>query len=489
MRRNFYNPDLNMTKNRIFLPVIFIIILFINCATNPITGKRQFMLISEGEELKIGANYSPQVTYEYGGSFKDDELNKYINEVGNKLAVTSHRPELDYHFTVINSSIINAFAVPGGYIYITRGMLDAVHNEAELAGVLGHEIGHITARHSAAQMSKAMGFQYLLMAGLTIDQMYHKSRKAEQIRNVIALGSSVIFQMVSLGYGRENEFQADHLGVEYMRNTRYNPEGMIGVMEIIEKLHDEEPGKLEMLFSSHPKTSERISRIEELSTHFKNSTESANNKENFYKDRFSKKIANLKHAQLAYNHYDKAKKSFSEKDVVSSVLELNEALIIRDDQAPFYKLMGDIYFEDKQYEKAKKEYQKSIQCDTSYVYAYYDIGKCERALNNFGNAEKYYKKAIDLYPYHHNAHLELGYTYYNFGKWQKAAEYLEKSMLFNDKVSDSHAVLGLTYEKLGRYNKAEIEFKKEVALGAKGEYLNISKEKVKYYSKLNSSKR
>ncbi len=485
----FLKMDLNTIRNRIFLPVILIIILFTNCATNLITGKRQFMLISEREEINIGSNYAPQVTFGFGGSYKDDELSEYVSEIGNKLAKESHRPELDYHFTVINSSIINAFAVPGGYVYITRGMLDALHNEAELAGVLGHEIGHVSARHGASQMSKVLGFQYILYAGLTIDQMYHKSRKAEQIRNIIALSSTVIFQMVSLGYGRNNEFQSDELGVEYMCNAGYDPSGMIGVMGVIESLHDKEPGKIEMLFASHPRTSERMIKVEQLSKTFKDSSEFANNEGNFYKERFSKKVNDLEQAQLAYNHYDKAKKSFSENNIVTSVLELNEALKIRDDQAPFYKLMGDIYFKEKQYEKAKIEYKKCLQYDDSYVYAYYDLGKCEKALRNYGNAEKYYQKAIDLYPHYHSAHLELGYTYYNTNRWGKAVECLEKSMLFNDKVSDSHTILGLTYEKLGRYNEAEIEFRKEIKLGKKGKFLDIAKEKIQYYSSKKSSKK
>jgi len=474
---------------KIFFSALLIIALFANCATSYVTGERQFMLISEGEELKIGDNYAPQVTFEYGGAYNDREANEYINEVGNSLAKKSHRPHLDYHFTVINSSIINAFAVPGGHVYITRGMLNVLNNEAELAGVLGHEIGHVTARHSASQMSKALGFQYVLYAGLTIDQMYHKSRKSEQIRNIVALTSSVVFNMVSLGYGRKNEFQADQLGLEYMCNAGYDPDGMKGVMEVIESLHDREPGKLEMLFASHPKTSERMLRIEELSKSFKDSSEFAGIEGNFNEEKYSDKVKDLKNAQLAYNHYDKAKELFSENDVVSSVLELNEALKIKNDQAPFYKLMGDMYFKEKQYEKAKIEYEKSIQYDSSYVYAYYDLGKCEAAMKNHSNAERYFKKATDIYPSYSSALLELGYTYYNTNQLQKTVECLEKSMMYNDNVPESHTILGLTYEKLGMYKEAEIEFRKEVALGVEGENLKLAKQKVEYYSRLRSTEK
>ena len=402
-----------MNRNKIFLWAIVIIVLFIHCTTSYITGRRQFMLISEGEEINIGSNYAPQVVFEFGGAYKDDRLNDYMNDVGNSLARVSHRPTLDYHFKVVNSSVINAFALPGGYIYITRGMFDVLRNEAELAGVLGHEIAHVSARHGASQMSKAMGFQIVLYAGLTIDQMFHKSRKADQIRDIVTLGSVVIFNMVSLGYGRKNEFEADELGNRYMYSTGYDPDGMAGVMEILKSLREEEPGKLEMLFSSHPKTSDRLARIEKLSKTLKDSSKFEDVEGRFYERRFSENVKDLKQAQLAYNHYDKAKMSFSEGNIVSAVVELNEALKIREDQAPFYKLMGDIYYKEKQYEKAILEYRKSIEQDSSYVYAYHDLGNSEKAMNNYGNAEKYYEKEVELYPGYSSAHLGHGLVYYD----------------------------------------------------------------------------
>ncbi len=472
-----------MNRNKIFLWAIVIIVLFIHCTTSYITGKKQFMLISEGEEINIGSNYAPQIVFEFGGAYKDDRLYDYMNDVGNSLARVSHRPTLDYHFEVVNSSVINAFALPGGYVFITRGMLDVLRNEAELAGVLGHEIGHVCARHGASQMSKAMGFQIVLYAGLTIDQMFHKSRKADQIRDVVALGGTVIFNMVSLGYGRKNEFESDELGNRYMYSTGYDPEGMIGVMEVLKSLREEEPGKLEMLFSSHPKPSDRMARVEKLSKTLKDSSGFEDVEGKFYERRFSENIKDLKHAQLAYNHYDKAKMSFSEGDMVSAVIKLNEALKIREDQAPFYKLMGDIYYKKKQFENAVLEYKKSIKQDSSYVYAYHGLGNCEMAMNNYGNAEKYYEKAVELYPGYSSAHFGLGLAYYNINRWEEAAVSLENSQIFDDGIPSSHALLGLAYEKLGRYNEAETEFRKEIALGVQGKYLNIAKEKLKYYTR------
>ncbi len=266
-----------------------------------------------------------------------------------------------------------------------------------------------------------------------------------------------------------------------MCSTGYDPDGMIGVMEILKSLREEEPGKLEMLFSSHPKTSDRLARIEKLSKTLKDSSKFEDVEGKFYERRFSENVKDLKQAQLAYNHYDKAKMSFSEGNIVSAVVELNEALKIREDQAPFYKLMGDIYYKEKQYEKYILEYRKSIEQDSSYVYAYHDLGNCEMAMNNYGNAEKYYKKAVELYPGYSSAHFGLGLVCYNINRWEEAAVSLENSMIFDDSIPSSHALLGLAYEKLGKYNEAEIEFRKEIAMGVQGKYLNIAKEKLKYY--------
>lgn len=479
----------NIYKRLIFLFTVIVVLLHIQCATSYVTGERQFMLISEGEELDIGSKYAPQAVFEFGGAYNDDVLNNYVNDVGQKLAKVSHRPTLTYQFRVVNTSIVNAFALPGGYVYITRGMLDVLHNEAELAGVLGHEIGHISARHGASQMSKAMGFQIVLYAGLTVDQMFHQGRKADQIRDLVALGSSVIFNMINLGYGRNYEYQADELGVKYMADGGYDPDGMIGVMEVLEDIGGKEPGKIGMLFSSHPKTSERMMKVKELSLSLKNSSEFEKNKWELDEERFTKNAKDLKETQLAYDHYDKAVEYFSKKEIVSAVTELNDALKMRNNQAPFYNLMGDVYYKEKIYFKAMEQYNKSIQCDSSYVYAYYGIANCEKEMRNYGNAEMYYKKAIKLYPMYSSAHFGLGLVYYNTNRWQEAADYLENSTIFDDNIPYSHALLGLTYEKLGRNDEAEIEFKKEVSLGIQGEYLNISKEKVDYYTKLKSLKK
>jgi predicted Zn-dependent protease len=146
--------------------MIVVVLMAVSCAINPATGSPDLMLVSKEDEIKLGQQTDTGVIGEYG-HYADQRLTGYVGEMGQRLGALSHRPELDWHFKILDVSVVNAFAAPGGYVYFTRGILAALNSEAELAGIMGHEIGHITARHSAQQISKAKVAQYGL-AGVSI---------------------------------------------------------------------------------------------------------------------------------------------------------------------------------------------------------------------------------------------------------------------------------------------------------------------------------
>ena len=188
----------------------------VGCATNPVTGKKQLMLMSEEQEIQIDKQYSPmQFSSDYG-LVQDKGLNKYIDKTGQKMAALTHRPKMPYSFRVVNATYVNAYAFPGGSIAATRGILLALDNEAELAALLGHELGHVNARHTAEQMSKGMVTQAVL-GGVSILAGTQGAAYGQLASQLGSIGAGALLA----SYSRDNERQADALGMEYMVKTGY----------------------------------------------------------------------------------------------------------------------------------------------------------------------------------------------------------------------------------------------------------------------------
>lgn len=233
--------------------------LLAGCAQNPVTGGADFVMMSENQELEAGRAADVEVRKQYL-VYADEALQNYVNRVGQKLAAHSHRPNLSYHFTVLDSTEINAFALPGGYVYITRGILAYLNSEAELAAVLGHEIGHVTARHGVRQQSAAQAANIsLTIASIFVPQL--RNQNGQNIGNVVngALLS---------GYGREHELQADALGAGYLAATGYDPQAIIQVIGVLKnqetqdailaKQEGREARRYHGVFATHPDNDTRL---------------------------------------------------------------------------------------------------------------------------------------------------------------------------------------------------------------------------------------
>ena len=242
-----------------------ILLLFISvqlltaCATNPVTGNSDFVLMSEQDEILLGQKYSAEVLKEMP-PYRDPALEEIVQRVGKKLASHSHRPDLDYQFTIVDSSSVNAFALPGGYIFITRGMLAYLNSEAELAAVLGHEIGHVTARHSVRQQSTATVTDIL---GVVVAA----STGINGVDSLTNMAGTAIVR----GYGREHELEADRLGAEYLARSGYDPDAMLEVVGVLKnqeafdiaiaKKEGREPNVYHGLFSTHPDNDARFREV------------------------------------------------------------------------------------------------------------------------------------------------------------------------------------------------------------------------------------
>ncbi|MBT8487869.1 MAG: M48 family metalloprotease [Gemmatimonadetes bacterium] len=223
----------------------------VGCAVNPATGRREFMLVSESQEIQMGRESDPQVVAAYG-LVDDPELQEYVSDIGQRMARISERPDLPWSFKVVDEPVVNAFALPGGFIYVTRGILAHFNNEAELAGVLGHEIGHVTARHSASQMSRQQLQQVALVGGMIASETFR------EYGGVAAAG----LQLMNLSYSRDDELQSDRLGVRYMSQTGYDVDELIGVFEMLAAVSgSSEGGRVPEWQLTHPYPENREDQI------------------------------------------------------------------------------------------------------------------------------------------------------------------------------------------------------------------------------------
>jgi predicted Zn-dependent protease len=225
------------------------------CKVNEATGRSQLNFMSTEREIALGAEAAPNFVKTNGGEVPLPSLKQYVSTIGNRLAAISEEPELPWKFHVLNTDTINAFALPGGKVFITRGMLSKMSNEAQLAGVLGHEIGHVTAEHADERMSSAM-----ILQGLAIGAGVAGAATDEDWLKVLGVGTQVAGTGFLLKFSRDQESESDELGVRYMTKVGYNPYGQVQVMEILKEASKGRGGTPEFL-ATHPLPETRIKRL------------------------------------------------------------------------------------------------------------------------------------------------------------------------------------------------------------------------------------
>ncbi len=234
-------------------PILLSVALLTACSRNPVTGKREVILMSKEQEIALGQQSHPSVVASMG-LYEDQKLNAFINEKGKAMARISHRPDLPYQFYIVDSPVVNAFAVPGGYVYFTRGIMAHFNNEAEFAGVLGHEIGHITARHSARQQtSQLFGTVGVLAGSVLLD-------KTGQLTDLASQG----LQLALLGYSRAHESESDKIGVEYSSKIGYDAHQMANFFATIKRISDQSGQAVPNILSTHPDPGNRYTKVHEM---------------------------------------------------------------------------------------------------------------------------------------------------------------------------------------------------------------------------------
>jgi predicted Zn-dependent protease len=248
MKKQFYYTFKLIYANYL---LIFSIGLFLGCSTNPATGERHLNLISESREIQIGKDADQQITAALG-LYPGEQLQNYVNRLGQQMAARSERPNLPWTFRVVDDPVVNAFALPGGFVYITRGILSHLNNQDQLEGVLGHEIGHITAKHSVYRISS----QQITQIGLGIAMIVKP--ELQQFSDIANLGLGLMY----LKFGRDDEREADMLGVRYMSMVNSNPRELAGVMKVLDNVSQQQGGgRIPEWLSTHPDPGNRVSLI------------------------------------------------------------------------------------------------------------------------------------------------------------------------------------------------------------------------------------
>ncbi len=225
--------------------------LVAGCAVNPVTGEEELMFFSAQKDIELGEKYAPQIERALGGRLADENLQSYVNRVGQRIARVCHRPDIAYYFTVVDQEAINAFAVPGGYVFITRGLLGKLESEGQLAAILGHEVGHIVARDTMVALSQKLGMTALLGAAM--------GAGGSGSGDLVA-GTAFISGVLSLQYSRDDEKAADLAGMAYMIQAGYDPNGAVETMRVLDELQTIRPIEF---FSTHPNPENRIAYLEE----------------------------------------------------------------------------------------------------------------------------------------------------------------------------------------------------------------------------------
>ncbi|HWR57979.1 MAG TPA: M48 family metalloprotease [Thermodesulfovibrionales bacterium] len=449
------------------LTVLFAAQAMLGCAINPVTGKQELMFFSEEDEINFGNNLYPNALWGAeggGGPYHDERLKAYLGGIVERTQRVSHRPNLPVSFEIQNSSVPNAWAIPG-HVVITRGLLAALDNEAEFAFIMGHEMGHVSARHSARQMSEGILLGVgLAAAGLALGD----TEGSDVILGLSAIGGSLLI----LKFSREDELEADRLGVLYMTRLGYDPGEAITAHKNLEKVSDayltsmggdpHERNFFEELLSTHPRTQIRLNEVGQIIASTPPSRKAGDGIGASY---FRTMTADLRRVNSVYrDYYDKAVIAFRRGDLVECERYLNRAITAEKYQAPFYSLEGFVLLKRKDYYGAERYFNGALSLDRNHQPAIRGLGMIDYFRTNYGDAVRHLRLSLSLYPEDTGAHYFLGMSYYRTDRYREAIPHLSKVAESRPKHSKVHGVLGICYERENDLESAYKAYVKQVEI-------------------------
>lgn len=389
-----------------------VLVLLAGCAVNPVTGRNELSLVSEQQELAIGTQqYAPARQSQGGDYVVDPELTAYVSQVGQRLAAVSDR-KLPYEFKVLNNSVPNAWALPGGKISINRGLLTELQSEAELAAVLGHEIVHAAARHGAQSMSQGM----LLQAGVLGAAV---ATQGTNYANLAQMGAGVGAQLITQKYGRDAERESDYYGMQYMSRAGYDPQGAVNLQRTFVKLSESKRQDwLTGLFVSHPPSRERVENNIALLANLPKGGELG-------VERYRARTAHLISTKTAYKAYDEGREALAKDDIAKAGHLAQQAIALEPKEGHFHALMGDVEQKNHRLQLAIKEYDKAASLNPNFFYYYLQRGKVKEQLNLSTQAQSDLERSVELLPTA-DAYNALGILAQKAGRLNDAKSYYSK---------------------------------------------------------------
>ncbi len=354
------------------------------CVVNPVTGKRNLGLVSEQQELQLGeTNYVPTQQMQGGPYDVDPELTRYVQEVGQKVAAHADR-DLPYEFVVLNNPVPNAWALPGGKIAVNSGLLAELDSEAELAAVLGHEIVHAAARHSAQQVERGTLLQLgVLAAGIAASDEYAD----------LALGAGMVgAQIINSKYGRDAELEADHYGMTYMVRAGYDPQAAVSLQETFVRLAEgRQSNWLEGLFASHPPSEERVRRNREHAGKLQAGGEIG-------REDFQRVTAQLRKSKPAWEAYQEGAVALQEGDAQRARSKAEEAIRIEPRIGHFHNLLAKAALVEEDHDEALKHFEEAIRRQPNYFENYVYRGLLLDEAGDYDKARQDLERANQLLP-------------------------------------------------------------------------------------------
>lgn len=372
---------MSLIKRLLFMTVVTTCVA---CSVNPVTGKKEWSPLSPQGEVTLGEqNYKPYQQQQGGRYVVDPDLNAYVNQVGQKLARVSDRPDLPYEFVVLNHSTPNAWALPGGKIAINRGLLDLLDDEAQLAAVLGHEIVHAAARHTAQKMAQSTYLQLGMAAAAAATQ-------GSEYGQMVAVGAGLGANLWQARYGRDQESEADEYGVTYMVKAGYDPQGAVELQEKFVALKDgQSGGMMDALFASHPPSEQRVAHNRELAR--------GHSGGNRNKAAYQRAIAQIVKDKPAYDAHQQALAAAQKNDMAAASRLIDQAISQQPNEALFHVARGQLRLSEDR-NAAAQAFQQAVRLNPEYFMGHLGLGLVNVELKKNQEAERSLEASMKLLP-------------------------------------------------------------------------------------------